>query len=60
MRLIPEFSFETPALLHDLSYRGDRQINKLEMMINEDNKLISDTTRPISLYKLLGKHFIET
>jgi hypothetical protein len=35
------------------------RIKKLEMVICEENKLIRDTTRFISLYQLLGENFID-
>jgi hypothetical protein len=38
---------------------GTDRIKKLEMVICEENKLIRNTTRFISLYKLLGENFID-
>jgi hypothetical protein len=38
--------------------RTDR-VKKLEMVVCEENKLIPDMTRRISLYKLLGENFID-
>jgi hypothetical protein len=59
MRLISEFDFGTPASSLDLRHKEDGQVKKLEMAIGEEKKLIRDTTRFISLYKLLGKNFID-